>query len=343
MTSRERLLAAIEFTGPDRAPIHHYCFPGALREHGQQLLDLLAQYPDDFGNEAPLANWAQVQREGDTPQETVTWRDGWGTTWIRSTQYTSGEVIEPAIRSWEADWASYEFPPSPAPEHFERFAASVAAQHPERFVMTAGGGLFQHVQNLRGPESFFLDIGEDRAELHELLDRLVDYYLPTLDRHLAAGADCAVWGDDWGAQDAMMCSPTAWRRIFKPRYQRLFDVGHEHGAKIWTHSDGWILEILPDLLEMGVAVINPQHPCMGTPRVGQIVGGKACIRTDIDRQWVIPYGTPAEVRAAVNEAMDCFGRFNGGILFHGEVGPGVPWENIVALYETFYEVGKYGG
>ncbi len=340
MLPRERILAAIHQTGPDRAPIDHYCFPGAFRNHGQRLLDLLERYPDDFGNAAPLANWRQVQKEGDHPPETVEWQDGWGTVWVRSSLYTSGEVKQPALPTWDR-WPDYAFPPTPGEEHYERFAAHVRQQHPEHFVFVAGGGLFQHVQNLRGPEGFFLDIGEDRQELHELLDRLVDYYLPMLRRHLAAGADCARWGDDWGAQSAMLCSPDAWRRIFKPRYQKLFDVAHEYNAVIWTHSDGWIFEILDDLIAMGVKVINPQHPCMGTRRVGEQVAGRALIRTDIDRQWVMPFGTPDEVRAAVREAIEAFGQHHGGVMLHGEVGPHVPFENIEALYSAFYEYGRY--
>lgn len=338
MTPRERILAAIEFTGPDRAPIHHYIFPGAFRRHGRKLLELAERYPDDFDNEGPRGAWAQVEREGDEVDDIVTWRDGWGTTWRRLSLYTSGEVLQPALPSWDS-WPSYEFPPAPGEAHYERFAAHVRAMHPRRLTSCGGGGLFQHVQNLRGPEGFFLDIAEDRAELHELLDRLVEYYLPQLRRHLALGADCAMWGDDWGTQTAMLCSPTAWRRIFKPRYQRLFDAVKEAGKKIWIHTDGWVLEILPDLLEMGADLINPQHACMGTRRVGEILGGKVCVRTDIDRQTVIPYGTPDEIRAAVQEAMDCFGRPTGGIMLHGEVGPDVPWENIEALYRAFWELG----
>lgn len=201
--------------------------------------------------------------------------------------------------------------------------------------------LFQHIQNLRGPENFFYDLGEDRQELHELCERLVEYYLPSIRAYVAAGVDCVTWGDDWGTQTAMLCRPETWRRIFKPHYQRMFDAVKEGGAKVWTHSDGWILEILPDLVEMGVNVINPQHPCMGTRRVGELIGGKVCVRTDIDRQGVIPFGTPAEVRAAVEEVMEVFGSHQGGVLLHGEIGPGVPWENIEALYRAFYECGRY--
>jgi len=339
MTHRERILAAMEFSGPDRAPIHHYIFPGAFLEHGDKLLDLLAKHPDDFNNAGPLANH-KLSQQWAGPEQTIEWVDGWGTQWVRSSHYTSGEVVKPAIPEWD-DCPDFRFPNQPAEEHYEKYAARVAELHPNEFVMVSGGGLFQHIQNLRGPEGFFLDIAEDRAELYELQERLVSHYIPILHRHLQAGADCANWGDDWGAQGAMLCSPDSWRRIFKPYYRRLFDVVLEHGRKIWVHSDGWILDILPDLIEMGATLVNPQHACMGTKRVGEIVGGKLCVRTDIDRQWIIPHGTPETIREAVAEAMDSFGRFNGGILLHGEIGPQVPFENIVALYEAFDELGRY--
>ena len=132
-----------------------------------------------------------------------------------------------------------------------------------------------------------------------------------------------------------------WRRFFLPRYARMFAVARDAGVHVWFHTDGWILEIIEDLIEIGVTVLNPQHACMGTPRVGQIAGGRVCIRTNIDRQWVIPYGTPEEVAAAVKEAIGAFGRFNGGVLLHGEIGPEVPLENIEALYSSFYEYGRY--
>lgn len=340
MTSRERILAAMEFGGPDRAPIHHYIFPGAFREHGKKLLDLVMRYPDDFANEGPLANWRMVEEQGDNVPEILEYTDAWGTGWRRSSQYTSGEVVKPGLPDWDR-WPKYRFPQPPGLEHFEWFERRVREKHPQYFVSVAGGGLFQHVQNLRGPEGFFVDIAEDRQELHELLDKLVEHYLPPLRKHLAAGADAAVWGDDWGTQTAMLCSPDDWRRIFKPHYQRLFEAVKEAGAKIWIHSDGWILEILPDLLEMGVDLINPQHACMGTRRVGDILGGRVCVRTDIDRQGVIPFGAPAEIREAVQEAVDSFSRPNGGIMLHGEVGPNVPFENIETLYESFYELGRY--
>ncbi|MCD6360295.1 MAG: hypothetical protein J7M38_05460, partial [Armatimonadetes bacterium] len=81
MTSRERILAAIEFRGPDRCPVHHYAFPGAIWRHGRKLLDLVEKYPDDFGNEAIVANLKAVKSAEESSGDVIEWTDAWGTVW----------------------------------------------------------------------------------------------------------------------------------------------------------------------------------------------------------------------------------------------------------------------
>jgi len=340
MTPRERILAAIEFKGPDRCPIQHYIFPGALWKHGQKLLDLTEKYPDDFGNAAIKANLNAPREEGQTENDIVEWTDAWGTVWRRLRGYTSGEVLRPAIPDWDA-WKTYEFPPLPQDEHFENFAAQVKQRHPQEFVTASGGGFFQHMQHMRGNANYYMDLAEDNEGVNELADRMVERNLYHIERYVKAGADCIQFGDDWGAQDALLIHPDLWRRFFKPRYKRMFEVARDAGVHVWFHTDGWILEIIDDLIEIGVTVLNPQHSCMDTKRVGEICGGRVCIRTDIDRQWVIPFGTPDDVVNAVKEAIEAFGTFNGGVMLHGEVGQEVPFENIEALYSAFYEYGTY--
>jgi uroporphyrinogen decarboxylase len=340
MPPRERILAAIEFTGPDRCPIHHYAFPGAIWRHGQRFLDLAGKYPDDFGNENIKANTRPPLEADEDVRDVVEWQDGWGTVWRRLKGYTSGEVFRPAIPDWGA-WRTYEFPAHPPESHYEEFAAKVKQRHPEEFVKASGGGFFQHMQHLRGPANYFVDLAEDNEGVHELADRMVEHNIYSIERYVKAGVDCITFGDDWGAQERLLIHPDHWRRFFKPRYARMFGVARDAGVHVWFHTDGWILEIIDDLIEIGVTVLNPQHACMGTKHVGEIAGGRVCIRTDIDRQWVIPLGTPEQIVGAVKEAIAAFGRFNGGVMLHGEIGPDVPFENIEALYSAFYEYGEY--
>ena len=82
--------------------------------------------------------------------------------------------------------------------------------------------------------------------LYELAARLVNCYLiPSIELALEAGADVVGFADDWGTQQGLLISPTSWRRIFKPRYKRMFDRVHEGGALAWMHSGGMTLEIVP--------------------------------------------------------------------------------------------------
>lgn len=340
MTHRERLLAAIRFKGPDRCPIEHYIFPGAIWRHGQRVLDLVKQYPDDFGNHSIEVN-SQPLAESESGADVVEWIDAWGVTWRRLRGYTCGEVQRAAIPDWES-WKNYQFPPPPPESHFADLAASVLVRKAAgEFVMGSGGGFFQLMQHLRGPEDYFIDLAEDNAGVHELADEMVKYNLHSIERQVQAGVDCIGFADDWGAQQALLIHPDHWRRFFKPRYARMFAPARENGIEIWFHTDGWILEIIDDLIEIGVTVLNPQHEIMDTQRVGQIVNGRCCIRTDIDRQWVIPFGTPDQIRDKVKEAIAAFGQHDGGVILHCEIGQDVPFANIEALYSAFYEFGNY--
>jgi uroporphyrinogen decarboxylase len=340
MTRRERILRAIEFRGPDRCPIHHWVFPGAIWRHGQRLLDLAARYPDDLRNEGVSANVWESLKPGEAVDDVIETSDAAGAVSRRLRGYTSAEVIVPAIPTWDA-YRAFAFPAPPPDSHFADFEARVRRLHPDEFVSGSGGGFFQYMMALRGPENFMMDLAEDNEGANDLADRLVALTLHCIERYLAAGADCINFGDDWGSQDRLLIHPEVWRRFFKPRYARMFAPVRDAGRHVWFHTDGFILDILDDLLEIGVTVLNPQHTIMGTRHVAEIVAGRACIRTDIDRQWVLPNGTPDDVAAAVRQAIAAFGANNGGVLLHGEVGQDVPLANVEALWSSFYEYGQY--
>lgn len=337
MNARERVLRAITRTGPDRAPIHHYIFPGAFYRHGAALRRIAERYPDDFGNHHLNIPPDEDKSSG---MEVIEWRDAWGTLWRRLKGYTSGDVREPAIPTWDV-WDTYRMPPLPDPDYYAELKRSFENERAQFLRQGAAGSLFQLMQHLRGPAELLMDVAEDRPEVHELADRLVERYLTIIKHSLAAGAECITFGDDWGAQDRLLVRPVTWRGFFKARYKRMFDAIKDGGALVWFHSDGYILDIIPDLLEIGVDVLNPQHLIMGDERVAAVASGKCCIRTDIDRQWLIPHGTPDAIREYVKKVLKLFGDYNGGIILHGEVGPDVPLENVQALYSAFYDYGGY--
>ena len=156
-----------------------------------------------------------------------------------------------------------------------------------------------------------------------------------------AGVDVIVDGDDVGMQKGMMMSPELWRRFLKPRYAELVDICHKRGTFFHFHSDGWIEPIIPDLIEIGVDILNPVQPeCMDPVKLKEAYGDKICFDGTIGVQSTLPFGTPEEVAYEVKERIYKLGP-TGLILgpTHA-IQPDVPIENILILYKTAIKYGR---
>ena len=139
--------------------------------------------------------------------------------------------------------------------------------------------------------------------------------------------------EGWGSQRGMLTSPRLWREFFKPAYAKMFDVVHQSGKRVWLHCYGVIEDIIPDLIEVGVDVLSPQANCMDRRRLRWLTCGRACILGDVDRQRILPRGTPEEVRAAVRADIHRFASSAGGLIAHGKVSGEVPPENVEAMLD----------
>ncbi|MCD6408007.1 hypothetical protein J7L87_03040 [bacterium] len=202
----------------------------------------------------------------------------------------------------------------------------------------SGGTLFERMQWLRGVENLLIDIALDKEEVYILADRIVNEYLiPSIETGLEIGAEVIGFADDWGGQKQLLISPNSWRKIFKPRYKKMFEIVKEAGALSWFHSDGMIMEILQDFIEIGLNVINPQFSCMNMEELRSAIGEKMCIYTDIDRQRLLPYGTVEEIEDYIKKVFELFGFSEGGLIYGCGIYPDVPFENIEALLSSFYK------
>jgi hypothetical protein len=126
-------------------------------------------------------------------------------------------------------------------------------------------------------------------------------------------------GDDGGGQNAMLMSPETWRRFFKPRMAEFIATitGINPGLKVAYHSDGCVLPIIPDLIEVGVDALNPVQPMSMDPaQLKRDFGKKLCFWGTIDEQRTLPFGTTEEVRAEVISRLSTIGK-GGGLI----VGP----------------------
>jgi len=333
MDSRERVKRAIKFQKPDRLPISHAVLPAAQLKYGEALNEILAEFRDDFGwdymEDLPVEDYPALYKKGLQADDFgVVWQNEWdGICGI-----PVGNPIKDLDRYDEFRWPEVF---TAGPPSGRLYSGHMEGYDSRWYARGAWIVYFEQLHYLRGFENFFMDIAEESKNFYRLLDDLLEFNLAWIERWTKLEYDGLHFADDWGEQNRLMIRPATWRRIFKPRYAEMFKKVHEAGMDVWYHTDGRVNDIFEDLIEIGVDVINCQVPVVGHEWIAQNVRGKVAFRTDIDRQRVLPFGSPSEVKEEVYRTFEACGTPEGGIIACGEVGPDVPLENVRAMYEAF--------
>jgi uroporphyrinogen decarboxylase len=332
MTSQERVRKAIHFDYPDRPPVSHAILPSALLHHGDALRAILKDVQEDFGwdylPDLPVEKFPPYYRKGRN-------KDGFGVIWESSEDGEYGLPVVKPLADWSA-YSSFTWPDFPVqPPQYRLYSGHMVGKDPRWYSRGGWITFFETMQELRGFEDLLADVvmGEDSAIA--LRDDLLAFNLRLVDKFLALDYDGIHFADDWGTQTALMINPELWRSFFKPCYKVMFEKVRAAGKDVHFHSDGYIIDIIPDLIELGVSVINCQSNCMGNDEVGKRFKGKVCFRTDVDRQNVMTFGKPADVKKHIDSLFRVLGSEKGGIIACGEIGRDTPLDNIKAMYESF--------
>jgi uroporphyrinogen decarboxylase len=204
---------------------------------------------------------------------------------------------------------------------------------------------------MRGLEQFMMDTVLNRELLEYLMDKILEIQMEMTRRLLeevGPYADVLVIGDDLSHQGGLTYSPEMYRGLFKPRHRAIvrFLKKHAAEAKILYHCCGAAEPLLGDLIEIGVDAYNPvQVSAKGmddTKKLKALYGRDLTFWGGIDTQRVLPFGTPGEVKAEVRKRIDDLAGDGGFVLaaVHN-LRPEVKPENIVALFESALEYGKY--
>ncbi len=220
------------------------------------------------------------------------------------------------------------------PADWDFAAAAEAARNAHPHSVTMGGYLAPYVDlwNLFGEQRALLNIALRPELIEAVLDRVMDYRLRQHRMFFAAAAewlDLAQVTDDFGSQNGLVMSPAAIRSLFK----------------VYHHDDGGIGEIVPDLVEMGVEVLNPiQYRCRHMDRewLKREFGDRLCFHAAIDNQYVLPFGTPEDVRREVRENIRILASDGTGYICGPchNIQSGTPLENVLALYDEIRTAGN---
>jgi uroporphyrinogen decarboxylase len=248
--------------------------------------------------------------------------------------YESVDEIE-ANYTWpSADWFDYSGLSTPQPDE---------GTHP---VVAGGSEPFLTYKNLRGQQRAFMDLVEKPEIVHYCLDKLFGLAYEMTSRiyeQMPGRVTLSHVAEDMGAQEGLMYSPEHIRMFLLPGMKRMIDLAHSAGVKVQHHNDGAIRRILPDLIDIGIDVLNPvQWRCKGMEREGlkRDFGDKIVFHGGMDNQYTLAFGSVEEVRQEVRDNLRILGRGGGYILAPCHNIQAVsPPENIVAMYEEGYSLG----
>jgi len=240
----------------------------------------------------------------------------------------------------------FPWPDFTDPARHEHLEADVAALHDEGWFVTGMvGHIFETAWQVRGNHEFFMDTIDHPDIAHAICDALADRQAFRARRFAEAGVDMLQLGDDVGMQDRLMMSPETWRRLLKPQLARVIQAAREVNPTlpVWYHSDGDIRQIIPELIEVGVTVLNPVQPeCMDPIQIKKQYGDRLAFWGTIGTQSTMPFGSVDDVRACVRERIETVG-YDGGLMLAPThvLEPEVPWENIAAFFDAVKEFGRY--
>ncbi len=261
-----------------------------------------------------------------------------------------GGIWRQDLRPWhlekpplaEPTFDGYAFP---EPERFLRpewkeKARRTCDENRESFLIgNLGWGLFERSWNLRGFENILMDAITEPDFFEEVLDRLMNLYLAFVEYTADLPVDAIFFGDDWGDQRGIILGPERWRRFLKPRWARIYEAVHAHGKFVMSHSCGSVEAIIPDLIEIGLDVlesVQPEAANMNPYALKQKYGDKIAFWGGIGSQSIIPHGTPEDIHREVARLRHEMSRDGGYILAPAKgLQPETPTSNAVAMVEAF--------
>ena len=354
MTHRERVQMALNHEVTDPPPMQI----GFTPEFAQRLWTEIGKHGARHRNPHSGNNKYELERmlDQDMLLTSVGWAnsyyqqfsgqytDEWGVRWKANqyeTKFGNGIYTEIVGHPLAEDNAIDGYVP-PDPEREELYSDSertIRDYKDEYWIVGATVcTIFETGWALRGLEKMLIDFLVNPDVAKAILDIPYNYHLTAAKRLVEIGVDMVWTGDDVGTQRGMLLSPDIWRQFLKPRMSHFIRALKEINpeVKVAYHSDGDIRQIIPELIEIGLDVLNPVQPaCMDPAKLKEEYGDRLCFWGSIDEQHTLPYGSPRDVKNEVIKRLETIGK-NGGLI----IGPAhrvqldTPLENFWTMVKT---------
>jgi uroporphyrinogen decarboxylase len=339
MTPRDRVLTALAHRRPDRTPRDFWAEEPAWKrllaflghdDREKVLVDLGI----DFRRPEPISPPERPVGDG-------VFQNFWGERYIyKETGWGPMREDVKGALAGVASFADLEQFPWPSPDSFDYSTLADQCRRFDSYALLYGfADIWQRPALVRGWEEMFVDMAERPEWVHFLARKFTDFYLEDYTRAAEASGgriDFYLLISDLGSQKGPLISQAMFRAYVAPYIKELVDHIHGLGAKVLYHSCGAIRKFIPDLIELGVDVldpIQPVNPDMAPERLKADFGDRLTFHGGIDMQKLLPLASPAEVSATAAHYCATVGRDGGYILCPAHLfQPEVPPENILAVY-----------
>ena len=342
MNFRENFIRTITFGYPQWLHYDIWINPAMWAVYKEELENVVLKYPSVFrGYEKGSVDYNNMEFSTEKLDDNFV-MDAWGCKWHYPLRYMDGAVVGHPLEDISS-LKDFKQPPPPVPslseKEWEDEIRRVKEAKARGEIVSGGtehGFLFLRHTYLRGFDNAMLDYADEdsRENLERIYGMIIDYNMKIVEYNIRRGSDVMQFAEDLGTQTGTIISPEMFKKWIKPAYAALMQPCKKAGMYIGLHSDGKTLDILEDQIEAGVDVVNPQDLCNGIDNLARRIKGKACINLDIDRQSIIPYGSPRDIDDLIHEEMEKLGSPQGGLMFICGVYPPTPTKNVEALAQA---------
>jgi uroporphyrinogen decarboxylase len=345
MTNRTNILRALRRQQPESVGFDFVFSPALLDEfrsrHGHENYQDHYQFPlrcIELDPTRLTTDYTVFFDELPPGTRSLDWNPEWGIMGAPGPTAHFQEMLHPMAKFESANQVlHYPWPDWLEDYRWDKVPARIAALKERDLVVCAfmEMTLFELAWYLRGMDHFMEELICKEDIAIALLDKLTAIRVGMARRYAESGADVLMLGDDVATQEDMMISPALWRAMLKPRLAEVIRAAKAVNPEIliFYHGDGNMERIVPELIEIGVEILNPVQPeCMDPARMKELFGDKLAFWGCIGTQTTMPFGTPAEVQQNVRNLIATVGK-GGGLLLAPThtLEPDVPWANVEAF------------
>ena len=345
MNHKDRVLSTLQRKGYDRIPVKHHGTPevdAMLMEYFDVTdnLGLITALGDDF--RTIDASWIGPPRE---TYDDGSWEGWWGERYANISfgygTYPEAVYLPFADVDTVAELAKFRMPS--ADDFDYTTIKSQCSQWSEYATVFGNAGYFDFINSIarcRGVEKVLFDIAERNPVYLALMEQRFTLFYEMTERALEAaeGAiDIVHVGEDFGTQKGLLISPRTFDSMFRPKYEKMFELAHRYNAITMMHCCGSVRQLIPRFIDIGLDVLDVVQVSAAGMNIRELhaeysadlaFAGSVCV------QSTLPFGSVDDVRREVKLRLNLFDQ--GGLIMgpSHQIQAGTPLENIIAMYET---------